>query len=126
MHDPLKFFFVVGKKKYSINLKFIESQLESLSDGDDLTFQRRTVTAIKLHDQKNVGKISSVHTAEMIEFEDEKKEKKLKPKVVHDYNNTNGGVDKVDQHFTVYSVARQRAGGAENNISYRIAIVEAK
>ncbi|GFY54124.1 hypothetical protein TNIN_79361 [Trichonephila inaurata madagascariensis] len=44
----------------------------------------------------------------MIEFEDRKKEKKLKPKVVHDYNNTMGGVEKVDQHLTGYPVARKR------------------
>ncbi|GFS93188.1 piggyBac transposable element-derived protein 4 [Trichonephila clavipes] len=52
--------------------------------------------------------ISSVHTAEMIEFADKKKEKKLKPKVVHDNKNTMGGVDKVDQHLTDYPVARKQ------------------
>ncbi|GFW02183.1 hypothetical protein TNCV_4144491 [Trichonephila clavipes] len=67
--------------------------------------------------------ISSVHTVEMIEFENKKKEKKLKPKVAHDYNNTMRGVDKVDQHLTDYPVARL-AGGVKNNMDYRIAIVE--
>ncbi|GFY43373.1 piggyBac transposable element-derived protein 4 [Trichonephila inaurata madagascariensis] len=95
--------------------------------------------------------ISLVHTAEKTEFEDKKKEKKLKPNVVHYYNNIMGGVDKVDQHITYYLVARKRdkikyyqnlffhlldqalynsfvihnlAGGAKNNMNYRITIVE--
>ncbi|GFS57816.1 piggyBac transposable element-derived protein 4 [Trichonephila inaurata madagascariensis] len=69
---------------------------------------------------------------------------------MHDYNNTMGGVDKVDEHRTNYPVARKRgkkyhqkiffhlpdqalynsfimynsAGGEKNNMNYRVAVVE--
>ncbi|GFQ88150.1 hypothetical protein TNCT_243061 [Trichonephila clavata] len=57
------------------------------------------VEAIKGHDKNDACIISSAQTAEMMEFEDKKKVKKLKAKIVHDYNNTMGGVDKVDQQI---------------------------
>ena len=59
-----------------------------------------------MHDKKDVSIISSVHTAKIIEFEDKNKEKKLKPKVAHDYN-TMGGVDKVEEHLTYYPITRK-------------------
>ncbi|GFV80663.1 piggyBac transposable element-derived protein 4 [Trichonephila clavipes] len=68
------------------------------------------------------GLCRSAYTAEIIQFEDKKKKKKLKTKVVHDYN-TMGSVDKVDQELTDYPVASKR-GGSKNYMNYRTAIVE--
>ncbi|GFW72370.1 hypothetical protein TNCV_704071 [Trichonephila clavipes] len=91
--------------EYQCGQKDVSSHRISGSSFSSIT---TSVEAVKWHDKKDVSKMSSVYTVEKVEFEDtKKKKKKLKSKIVHDYNNTMGGVDKVDQHLTDYLVARK-------------------
>ncbi|KAJ4446148.1 hypothetical protein ANN_12841 [Periplaneta americana] len=60
----------------------------------------RNIT-LRLKDKKDVVLLSTIHSAEMVVIKDD-----LKPKMVIDYNNSMGRVDKVDQHLAAYPVPR--------------------
>ncbi|XP_066958491.1 piggyBac transposable element-derived protein 4-like [Macrobrachium rosenbergii] len=80
---------------------------EKLQKGGMVAYKRRKVTAIKWKDKKDVVLLSTVHNTEMVETEKRGKLVK-KPKLVMDYNNTMGGVDKVDQRLQDYPLTRKR------------------
>lgn len=62
---------------------------------------------MKWKDKKEIAFLSTVHTIDMVNIE-KYGELKQRPAVVIDYNDTMGGVDRVDQHLADYSTPRKR------------------
>ncbi|GFT18823.1 piggyBac transposable element-derived protein 4 [Trichonephila clavipes] len=58
-------------------------------------------------DKKAVCLISTIHNPEMVQVQSHKNEIR-KPKAVVEYNNTTGGVDRLDQHLTNYPLIKKR------------------
>ena len=80
---------------------------EKLKKGEIETYTRGKVMTMRWKDKKDVSLLSTVHNNEMMIVE-KRGVAVSKPKVVMDYNNTMGGVDKVDQHLADYPVPRKR------------------
>ncbi|KAJ4430756.1 hypothetical protein ANN_19347 [Periplaneta americana] len=68
--------------------------------------------AIRWKDKKDVVLLSTIHNPEMV-----MKNNELKPKVVIDYNDTMGGVDRIDHHLAAYP------GGRDSPLEYRISVI---
>lgn len=122
-----------------------------LKKGEVVAYQRGKCMALQWKDKKLVTLLSTVHDSSMCETENRKGEKLLKPKVVMDYNNTMGGVDKSDQLMSYYPSTRKRQkvyykkifrhlldqaalnayivyrklGGIMDHIEYRLSLIEA-
>lgn len=84
-----------------------------LKPGEIAAYQRGKVLALKWKDKKDVSVLSTVHNASMVEVgvkrkRSEENATKKKPAVVIDYNDTMGGVDRVDQHLADYPLPRKR------------------
>ena len=62
---------------------------------------------LKWKDKKDVTLLSTIHNAEMVDVTT-RKGTIQKPKLVMDYNNTMGGVDRMDQHLSCYPTPRKR------------------
>ena len=122
---------------------------EKLKKGEIETYTRGKVMTMRWKDKKDVSLLSTVHNNEMMIVE-KRGVAVSKPKVVMDYNNTMGGVDKVDQHLADYPVPRKRgkryykkiffhlldlslwnsfilykvSGGKDSHLNYRIHVIE--
>ena len=80
---------------------------EKLQKREVSAYSRGKLLALKWKDKKDVSLLSSIHGAHMVDVE-AKTGSVSKPKVAIDYNNTMGGVDGVDQHYSVYPTPRKR------------------
>ncbi|XP_035214068.1 piggyBac transposable element-derived protein 4-like [Stegodyphus dumicola] len=85
----------------------IELKKRKLKKGEIAAYQKGKVMVLKWKDKKDVALLSTVHNMEMIAVTS-RKENKMKPKVVVDYNGTMGGVDRVDQRLSSYNVTKRR------------------
>ncbi|KAJ8953373.1 hypothetical protein NQ318_023490 [Aromia moschata] len=92
-----------------LSRKEVPNELKSkkLKKGETASYQRGKVTILKWKDKKEIALISTVHSNTCVEIE-KRGETKVKPKVVVDYNDTMGGVHRVDQHLADYSLPRKR------------------
>lgn len=84
-----------------------ELKNKKLNKGEIIAYQRGKVTVLKWKDKKDVALISTVHsmaTQEVVV----KGERIQRPTLVIDYNDTMGGVDRVDQHLSDYVIPRKR------------------
>lgn len=72
--------------------------------GEMLAYQRRKVCVMKWRDKKVL--LSIAHNIEMMELERRNKTKEVL-KVVSDYNNSVGGMDRVDQHLASYPIIKK-------------------
>lgn len=94
----------LNRKEMPVHLK-----KQKLKKGECAAYQRGKVMALMWRDKKDVSLLSTVHTCDTIERATRYgPEKKNIPTVVVDYNNTMGGVDRVDQHLADYPVIRKR------------------
>ncbi|XP_022251164.1 piggyBac transposable element-derived protein 4-like isoform X2 [Limulus polyphemus] len=131
------------RKEMPPNLK-----MKKLKKGEIMAYQRGKVTVMHWKDKKDVILLSTVHNAEMVDVE--KRGELKKPKVVIDYNDSMGVVDKVDQHLSHYSIPRMqgkkyykkvffhlleqafwnsyvlysKTGGQRKHLEYRIVVIE--
>lgn len=85
-----------------------------LKKGQMNAFQRGKCLAVQWMGKKLATVLCTVHSAEMVPFTDKMGKQTLKPEAVLDYNHTMGGVDRVDQMLSSYSVPRKR-----KKISYK-------
>lgn len=88
----------------------VELQKKKLKKGEMIAFQRGKVMLLKWQDKKAVCLLSTVHNPQMEATKKIDREGNAisKPKVVIDYNNTMGGVDRLDQHLHDYPTTRKR------------------
>lgn len=88
----------------------LELQKKKLKKGETIAFQRGKVMVLKWKDKKDVCLLSTVHNPQMeaTRKSDREGNAKCKPKVVIDYNDTMGGVDRLDQHLHDYPTTRKR------------------
>ena len=65
---------------------------------------------MKWHDKKVVNLLLTIHNPEKVPTTRKDKEGNaiMKPKLVVDYNNTMGGVDRLDQHLHDYQIVKKR------------------
>lgn len=80
---------------------------KKLKKGEVAAFSKGKLMAIQWKDKKDVTLLSSVHNCAMKSVVKRGK-RKDKPVVVVDYNDTMGGVDRVDQHLADYPIPRKR------------------
>lgn len=106
--------FLISKKTdvygtLRLNRKGVPATLKTtkLRKGEITGFQRGKVTVMKWKDKKDVSLLSTVHSLQMSTVEKRQKQMK-KPQAVVDYNDTMGGVDRVDQHLAEYATPRKR------------------
>lgn len=68
--------------------------------GESLALQRNKVMVMKWHDKKEICLLSTIHNPEQMLIANKDKEGNpiMKPKLVVDYKNTMGGIDRLDQH----------------------------
>lgn len=78
-----------------------------LKKGEVVAFRRGKVMTLRWKDKKDVTLLSTIHNAKMLQITKRDKVKE-KPAVVHDYNDTMGGVDRVDQMLASYPLPRKR------------------
>ena len=91
----------------NLNRKEVPNDVKSrkLKKGDTVAFRRGKALILKWKDKKNVTLISTIHNSEMSAVQSSTGEK-LKPKIVIDYNDTMGGVDRADQNLACYAIPR--------------------
>ncbi|GFX76154.1 piggyBac transposable element-derived protein 4 [Trichonephila clavipes] len=80
---------------------------KKIDKGQMIAYQRGKVCVMKWMD-KAVCLISTIHNPEMVQVQSHKNEIRRKPKAVMEYNNTMGGVDRLDQHLTNYPLIKKR------------------
>ena len=130
-----------------------EMQKAKLKKGEIIAFQRGKVMVMKWRDKKDICLLSTVHNPEKVRTDKIGKDGNniVKPKVVVDYNDTMGGVDRLDQHLHDYPVTRKRGkkyykkiffhlldisiynafvlyqkdGGKKHHLDFRLTLVEA-
>ncbi|GFW13456.1 piggyBac transposable element-derived protein 4 [Trichonephila clavipes] len=92
----------------NLNRKEVPSYVKSkkLKKGETVAFRRGKALILKWKDKKDVSLISTIHNSEMIAVRSSREEK-LKPKIVVDYNDTMGGVDRADQNLASYAIPRK-------------------
>lgn len=78
-----------------------------MKPGDIVGYQRGKLTVMAWKDKKIVSLLSTLHTTKMVDVEQRLGVKK-RPESVIAYNDTMGGVDRVDQHLASYSTPRKR------------------
>lgn len=122
---------------------------KKIKKGELVAFQRGKVLAIRWKDKRDVSILSTIHNPEM-KTVNIRGEQKKKPLAVISYNDTMGGVDRVDQHIATNPVTRKRGkkyykkiffhllelalwnafvlfkktGGRKNALDFRIAVIE--
>ena len=84
-----------------------EMKKKKLKKGEIQAFQRGKVTVMKWKDKRDVTLLSTVHNASVTTVPRYQKEVSI-PTIVQDYNNTMGGVDRVDQALSAYPIIRKR------------------
>ncbi|GFV68065.1 RING finger and SPRY domain-containing protein 1 [Trichonephila clavipes] len=85
-----------------------ELKTEKLKKGDLLAYQRGKMT-MQWRDKKFIHLISSIHNPEIIKVPNKLKNVEIeKPKIVLGYNNTIGGLDRMDQQIGYYDLTRSR------------------
>ena len=92
---------------------------EKLKKGEIISYSRGKLTAMRWKDKKDVSLLSTIHNAAMVEVE-KRDVLEMKPKAVMDYNNTMGGVDRVDQHLADYPTPRKRGKRYYKKIFFHI------
>lgn len=92
----------------NLNRKEVPNYVKAkkLKKGDTVAFRRGKALIMKWKDKKDVSLISTIHNTEMCAA-NTFTEEKLKPKVVVDYNDTMGGVDRADQNLAPYAIPRK-------------------
>lgn len=95
------------RKQIPKNMTKNEIKKQKLKKGDIVGCQRGKVTIMAWKDKKIVSLLSTVHTTKMVEVEKRGVISK-RPECVISYNDTMGGVDRVDQHISCYSTPRKR------------------
>jgi hypothetical protein len=80
---------------------------KKLKKGEVAAFQRGKVTTVRWKDKRDVSILSTIHNAEMKTVTKWGKQI-IKPAAVISYNDTMGGVDKVDQHIANNPLTRKR------------------
>lgn len=80
---------------------------KKMAKGDIVGFQRGKVTVMAWKDKKIVSLLSTIHSLRMKDVE-KRGEIRQRPECVVDYNDTMGGVDRVDQHLAAYATPRKR------------------
>ncbi|KAJ4448708.1 hypothetical protein ANN_00099 [Periplaneta americana] len=122
---------------------------KKLNKGEIVAFQRGKLTAMRWKDKRDVCLLSTVHNSEMQRRRGRRNEV-VKPVAVFAYNDTMGGVDKVDQHIANNPLPRKRGkkyykkiffhlldlavwnafilfkkhGGKKNALDFRVAAIE--
>ncbi|GFV95850.1 piggyBac transposable element-derived protein 4 [Trichonephila clavipes] len=81
---------------------------KKIDKGQMIAYQRGSVCVMKWMDNKSVCLISTIHNPKMVQVQSHKNEIRRKPKAVMEYNNTMGGVDRLDQHLTNYPLIKKR------------------
>ncbi|XP_035217417.1 piggyBac transposable element-derived protein 4-like [Stegodyphus dumicola] len=81
---------------------------EKIKIRRNLCVPKRESLYNEMDDKKAVSLLSTIHNPIMIEVPPYKDKVRKKPKVVMEYNNTMGGVDRMDQHLTNYPVTKKR------------------
>lgn len=78
--------------------------------GESLAFQRKKLMVMKWHDKKEICLLSTIHNPEKVPTvkKDNEGNTVMKPKLVVDYNNTMGGIDRLDQQLHDYQIAKKR------------------
>lgn len=91
-----------------VNRKDVPKGLQrKLNKGELIGYQRGKVAVMKWRDKKDVALLSTLHDLTKVDVQ--KRNKVVsKPQVVIDYNDTMGGVDRVDQHLSDYALPRKR------------------
>ncbi|KAG8236323.1 hypothetical protein J437_LFUL018599 [Ladona fulva] len=80
---------------------------KKIKKGEVAAFQKGKIMVLRWKDKKEVTLLSTVHNNEMQVVEKSGLVVR-KPSVVLDYNQTMGGVDRVDQHLADYPIPRKR------------------
>ncbi|GIY42243.1 hypothetical protein CDAR_247681 [Caerostris darwini] len=74
---------------------------------------------MKWMDKKKVSLLSTIHSTEMEQIQ-VRSEMKEKPKIVMDYNNTMGGVDRMDQNLKSFEIIKKRGKKCYRKIFFHI------
>ncbi|XP_035206016.1 piggyBac transposable element-derived protein 4-like [Stegodyphus dumicola] len=86
-----------------------ELKTKKLKKGDLFAYQRGKMMIMRWRDKKYVHFISSIHNSEIVKVQNKLKNVEIeKPKIALDYNNTMGGVDRMDQQIGYYDVTQSR------------------
>ncbi|KAK9694585.1 Transposase IS4 [Popillia japonica] len=95
-----------------INRKDLPTELQKkkLKKGEIIAFQRGKLMTMKWRDKKDVCLLSTIHNPTQVATNKRNKDGNaiLKPKLVVDYNNTMGGIDRFDQQLHDYPIPRKR------------------
>lgn len=85
-------------------------QTKKLKKGEMVAAQRGKVMVMKWQDKRDICLLSTVHNAEKAATSKADKDGNVisKPKLVIYYNDTMGGVDRLDQHLHDYPIIRKR------------------
>ena len=91
------------------NRKDMPPQIKSkkLKKGETIAFRRGKVLTMKWKDKRDVTLLSTVHPSEMVQCQRGRVATSI-PRIVKDYNDTMGGVDRVDQSLSSYPIMRKR------------------
>ncbi|GFU28938.1 piggyBac transposable element-derived protein 4 [Trichonephila clavipes] len=89
---------------------------KKIDKGQMIAYQRGKVCVMKWMDKKAVCLISTIHNPEMVQVQSHKNEIRRKPKAVMEYNNTMGGVDRLDKHLTNYPLIKKMGKKYYKNI----------
>ena len=68
-----------------------------LKKGEVISRSGEGIVVFKWKDKRDVLVISNLHGLKMVELANKRREKKMKPNMVRDYNNGMSGVDRSDQ-----------------------------
>ncbi|GFT65698.1 piggyBac transposable element-derived protein 4 [Trichonephila clavipes] len=98
--------------------KYVPKELLSkkIDKGQMIAYQRGKVCVMKWMDKKAVCLISTIHNPEMVQVQSHKNKIRRKPKAVMEYNNTMGGVDRLNQHLTNYPLIKKGERSITKNI----------
>lgn len=80
---------------------------KQLSKGQCDSMHKGTTVVCKWKDKRDVLTISNKHKVEMVEVQNRKGQKKMKPNVIRDYNLGMSGIDNCDQMLSYYSGLRK-------------------
>ncbi|GFW12656.1 piggyBac transposable element-derived protein 4 [Trichonephila clavipes] len=84
---------------------------KKIDKGQMIAYQRGKVCVMKWMNKKAVCLISTIHNPEMVQVQSHKNEIRRKYKAVMKYNNTMGGVDRLDKHLTNYPLIKKGERG---------------
>jgi hypothetical protein len=95
----------VNSRRKDLPVGFSKGKLQK---GEIQAFQRGKVMALKWQDKKTVCLLSTIHNATTKVVKNRCGKDVVKPKVVCDYNDTMGGVDRSDQEMSYYPSSRKQ------------------